>query len=61
MRGNPNDIAINRITGSLGWFMTKNVMLKAEYVNQDYNKFPSTDIRSGGQFNGVMVEASVGF
>lgn len=61
MPGNPNDITINRITGSLGWFLTKNVMMKAEYVTQDYNNFPSTDIRSGGQFNGVMIEASVGF
>ncbi|HUZ57907.1 MAG TPA: hypothetical protein VMU83_03930 [Hanamia sp.] len=61
MPGDPNDITINRITGSLGWFMTKNVMMKAEYVNQDYNNFPTNDIRSGGQFNGVMIEASVGF
>lgn len=58
---NPNDITINRTAGSLGWFLTKNVMLKAEYVSQQYKNFASTDIRSGGKFNGIMVEASVGF
>ena len=35
--------------------------LKAEYVNQQYKKFASTDIRSGGKFDGFMVEASIGF
>jgi hypothetical protein len=59
--GDPNDVSINRVTGSFGWFLTKNVMLKAEYVSQNYNNFPSTDIRSGGRFSGEMVEASVGF
>lgn len=61
MPGNPNDININRITGSAGWFLTKNIMLKAEYVSQNYNDFPMTDIRYGGKFHGGMVEASIGF
>lgn len=59
--GNPNDININRVTASAGWFLTKNVMLKMEYVSQTYNNFPITDIRNGGKFNGAMIEASVGF
>ncbi len=58
---NPVDITINRVVGSIGWFMTKNIMMKAEYVNQEYKKFVSTDIRSGGKFDGFMIEASVGF
>lgn len=56
-----NDIAISRLAGSAGWFLTKNVMMKAEYVDQEYLRFPTTDIRSGGKFTGVMIEASVGF
>ncbi len=59
--GYPNDVNINRVTGSAGWFLTKNVMLKAEYVNQAYKDFPISNIRSGGKFSGEMVEASVGF
>ena len=58
---NPGDITINRTAGSVGWFVTKNMMLKAEYVNQLYKNFKSTDIRSGGKFDGFMIEASIGF
>ena len=58
---NTVDVTINRIVGSVGWFLTKNVMLKGEYVNQDYNNFLTTDIRSGGRFSGLLMEAVVGF
>ncbi len=57
----PIDITINRVAGSLGWFVTKNIAMKAEYVNQQYKNFAQTDIRSGGKFDGYMIEASVGF
>jgi hypothetical protein len=61
MPGNTNNITINRTAASLGWFVTQNIMLKAEYVNQEYKNFAATDIRSGGKFNGYMIEASIGF
>ena len=61
MAGNPNDVTVNRMVGSFGWFMTKNVMAKIVYVNQEYKNFLATDIRSGGKFHGLMIEASVGF
>jgi hypothetical protein len=56
-----NAVTINRFAASVGWFLTKNIVLKGEYVNQVYNNFASTDIRSGGKFNGWMMEAVVGF
>ena len=59
--GTSADITINRAAASAGWFVTKNLMMKVEYVNQQYKNFASTDIRSDGKFNGFMVEASVGF
>jgi len=61
MAGNPNDVTVNRMVGSFGWFMTKNVMAKIVYTNQEYKNFLPTDIRSGGKFHGLMIEASVGF
>ncbi len=61
MAGNPNDVTVNRMVGSFGWFMTKNVMAKIVYVDQEYKNFLPTDIRSGGKFHGLMIEASVGF
>jgi hypothetical protein len=30
-------------------------------VNQKYTDFPTTDIRNGGQFKGVMIEGVVAF
>ncbi|HVV54163.1 MAG TPA: hypothetical protein VHC47_02495, partial [Mucilaginibacter sp.] len=59
--GNPTDVTINRVAGSIGWFLTKNIMAKAEYVNQVYNNYAPTNILNGGKFNGVVLEASIGF
>ena len=55
------DATINRLAISGGWYMTKNVMAKVEYVNQEYKDFDAKDIRNGGKFNGVVFEAVVGF
>ena len=32
-----------------------------QYVNQEYNDFPMTDIRNHGQFDGVVLEAVISF
>jgi hypothetical protein len=61
LQNNPDNVTINRIAGSVGWFATKNIMLKAEYVAQQYNNYASTNILSGGQFSGVMLQGSVAF
>lgn len=55
------DIDINRIAFSGGWFVTKNILAKLEYVSQKYNGFPTSDLRNGGKFNGFVLEAIVGF
>ena len=57
----PENITINRAVGSIGWFITKNIVMKVEYVKQQYKNYASTNILSGGQFEGFMVEASIGF
>ena len=61
MHGYSPDITINRSVASVGWFATKNIMLKAEYVNQVYQNYAVTNILNGGQFSGEMVEASIAF
>jgi hypothetical protein len=55
------DVKVNRFAIAGGWFLTKNVLLKAEYVNQQYKDFPITDYRNGGKFSGYVIEAVVGF
>lgn len=59
--GITNDVSVNRTEGGAGWFITPNLLLKGEYVTQKYKGFPLTDIRSGGKFDGFMVEGVVAF
>jgi hypothetical protein len=59
--GMANDVSVDRYTLGGGWFLTPNVLLKGEWVNQNYNDFPTTDIRNGGKFKGYMVEGVVSF
>jgi len=44
-----------------GWFVTPNVLAKAEYVNQKYFGYPDANIKSGGKFNGMMLEGVIAF
>jgi hypothetical protein len=55
------DVKLDRIAAAAGWFLTKNVLLKGEYVVQKYKDFPTQDYRAGGKFNGYVIEAVVGF
>jgi hypothetical protein len=61
LAGIANDITVERWQVGGGWFVTRNILLKAEYVNQEYKDFPSTDIRSGGTFHGGMLEGVIAF
>lgn len=56
-----SDIDITRVQVGAGWFMTKNILLKAEYVNQKYDGFSTTSIFNEGKFNGLMAEAVISF
>jgi hypothetical protein len=55
------DVKLDRTAFSAGWFVTKNIMMKGEYVTQNYNNFLASDIRSNAKFHGVVFEAVVGF
>ena len=61
LAGMTDYVNVKRIAGSAGWFLTKNVLLKAELVQQKYLDFPITDFRNGGKFKGYVIEAVVGF
>ena len=55
------NVSVNRIQFGGGWFITPSLMLKGEYVQQTYNDFIRSDIRSGMKFNGFMIEAITAF
>ncbi|MRG45336.1 hypothetical protein GFS24_09425 [Chitinophaga sp. SYP-B3965] len=55
------NVKVDRVAAAAGWFLTRNVLLKGEYVIQNYKDFPVADSRAGGQFKGYVIEAVVGF
>jgi hypothetical protein len=61
LAGVTGDVKVDRVQIGGGWFLTPNIEMKAEWVRQEYHDFPSTDIRNGGKFDGVMIEGVVAF
>lgn len=60
LAGVADDVTINRTSLAAGWFLTKNILLKAEYTNQKYKDFIDP-VRKGGKFDGYVIQAVVGF
>lgn len=69
-----NEVAVNRWQFSAGWFMTDNILVKAEYVTQSYEDYPETvkvqtssgvvdraPAQLGAEFDGLMIEGVVSF
>jgi hypothetical protein len=53
---------VNRVNIGGGWFMTKNVMMKVEYVSQKYKNDGWTGTKyDGAEFDGLNLEAVIGF
>ena len=61
LSGITGDVGAHRWQVGGGWFVTANILAKAEYVDQKYVGFPRTNIRNGGRFKGFMLEGVVAF
>ena len=59
--GEQLEVTMTRVAIAAGWFPTKNMLLKGEYVLQNYTDFPTTDYRNEGKFSGFVIEAVIGF
>jgi hypothetical protein len=59
--GGQAKINVNRLALAAGYFPTKNMLLKVEYVNQKYNDLPWADYRYEAMFSGLMIQAVIGF
>lgn len=64
--GEDSDVAgtkeISRTNLGFGWFMTKNMLLKTEYVKQTYDGDGYAGSKyQGATFNGVVLEAAISF
>ena len=65
-----NEVTVNRIESSIGWFMTKNILAKLDYVSQNYEDYaqfagnvPTGNANNfyGGKYKGFMFEAVISF
>jgi hypothetical protein len=54
-------VSVSRINIGGGWFLTKNVLTKLEYVSQTYKDYPTGNDLAGGKFSGVNLEAVIAF
>lgn len=59
--GVTNTVGADRWQIAGGWFVTPNILAKAEYVTQEYNGYPANNIKNGGRFHGLMLEGVVAF
>ncbi|RAV29064.1 hypothetical protein [Sinomicrobium soli] len=55
------DVTIDRFNLGAGYFMTKNILVKLEYVNQQYDGYYTDNILNEGKFNGFVAEAVISF
>lgn len=55
------DLEINRFNIGGGWFMTRNIVTKIEYVRQAYTGDAWTGRFAGAEFSGIVLEASISF
>jgi hypothetical protein len=53
-------VTVDRINIGGGWFMTKNILAKVEYVSQSYKDYPVGQFNEG-KFSGLMIEAVIAF
>jgi len=63
-------VTVDRFESSIGWFMTKNILAKLDYVNQNYKNYtqfvgnvPTGNANNfyGGNFKGLVFEATISF
>jgi len=55
------DVNVDRMAAAAGWYITPNMLVKGEYVVQNYNDYLVSENQSGGQFKGFMIAAAVAF
>jgi len=61
LNGFTDNVTVDRTAFAAGYFLTRNILLKGEIVDQHYRDFPDADYRNSGKFNGYLIQAVVGF
>jgi len=55
------EVDVSRINVGGGWFMTKNILTKVEYVTQTWDGYNPGSRFEGAEFGGLMIEAVISF
>jgi hypothetical protein len=55
-----DEVTVDRINVGGGWFLTKNILAKVEYMTQTYKDYPAGQFEDG-KFSGVVLEAVIAF
>ncbi len=61
LAGFSNDVEANRYQLGAGIFLTPSILMKGEYVNQEFKGYPVNHLRNGGKFNGFIAEGVIAF
>ena len=62
--GSLYDVTIDRTSFAGGWFVTRNILLKAEYVTQNYDGYLPTGPNNRfyqGKFDGIVIQGAISF
>ncbi|MBL7856724.1 MAG: hypothetical protein JNM57_03470 [Cyclobacteriaceae bacterium] len=62
--GTQYDVTIDRLSIGGGWFVTRNILMKGEYVNQNYTGFPDAGANNRfykGNFKGFVIQGAISF
>lgn len=64
VRGIRTDVTIDRTSIAAGWFITPSILLKGEYVTQNYGGFLPTGANNrfyNGKFDGFVIQGAISF
>jgi hypothetical protein len=64
VQGDRYDVTIDRTSIGAGWFITPSILLKGEYVTQNYGGFRDTGANNrfyNGKFDGFVIQGAISF
>ncbi len=61
IEGAEPNLEVSRFNVGAGWYLSKNILTKVEYVNQQYKGDAWSGRFGGAEFDGVVVEAAISF
>jgi hypothetical protein len=61
LSGFQNDVEADRWQVGGGLFLLNGILMKVEYVNQEFKGYPVNNLRNGGKFHGFIAEGVIAF